>query len=186
MSADEALHDVCVARSGNNVSSFHGEPRTDDATAAKRDHGIDADEEIDVRKSISNCKPCSGRNADGVSPPDSTRIVQAIYSALKDKTGTETRYSRWHIIFGTSKSLPINSSSLTSRRQMFSFLSPRMRLSHALSRSAPTFMQMETIMRVEFESESSKLQVNMLLPGLSVERLVSDNDDVADESDALN
>ena len=60
--------------------------------------------------------------------------------------------------------------------------------SHFISncREERTFTEMEKVMRDELDSDARRLQVNMTLRGLRVERVMSENENVVDESDALN
>lgn len=48
------------------------------------------------------------------------------------------------------------------------------------------FKKLEEIMRMEFESDSCRLKVHLTLPILNIDRVIYDNEEVLDDSDALN
>ena len=123
------------------------------------------------------------------SSQDSARTVQAIYGTFKDKTFSGDALQS---IEETIRDYNILGNQLLLRDEMkakfLMCIFEEAAKSDFISncREDITFTEMEKVMRDEFESDARRLHVNMALRGLKVERVMSENENVVDGSDALN
>lgn len=133
--------------------------------------------------------PTQGRPSTNYNAQDSARAVQAIYGAFKDKKFSGDSLQS---IQETVRDYNILSNQMfmddVMKAKFFICIFEDAAKSHFIANCQEdmTFAQMEKVMRNEFESDARRLQVHMTLRGLSISRVMSDNDDVTDESEALN